>query len=236
MNHETNTMHEPIRRRRGFTLLEVMFAIMILGIGMIAVASLFPVAGSMQQAAFDDAMALQISTSAEAMLKSRPIPVDLNGTTWNNDGKVYMISDNDLNNATDPTVRWTLQDRSFPQNIADVNKRTYFWRPFYRWNDEQNQWEIYLIISKRPEGDTAPTEADYVKGRGSTPGGKAAFHLGETVINNNNGLIGTVTQAATTGGLSFQVNGANATEGDWWHVENFNGQPRTLDVLKFGVN
>jgi len=236
MRNMSNNNSNAYRRSHGFTLLEVMFAIMIMGIGLIAIASLFPVAGNMQRSAYEDAMGMQVSTSVEVMLRSRPIPLDLNGTTWTADGKVHKISDTDL------ITVWPLKDRSFPQTESDVDKRTYYWRPFYRYNNnlgpsgQASSWELYVLISKRPEGATAPDESAYVAGHGSVAAGVPAFKLGEIVIHKDNGLIGTVTKVAKRDNndnvvLDFDVNGQDATEGNYWHVIQ-NGHATTLEVLK----
>lgn len=210
-------------RARGFTLLEVMFAIMILGIGLIAVASLFPVAGTMQRAAFEDAMTMQVSTSLEVELRSRA----MSKSGWTADGQVHEIAESDLN------AVWPLKDRSFPQNITNVDKRSYFWRPFYRYNlnngpsSDPGAWELYVIISKRPEGGTAPVQASYGAGGGAND----EFVLGEVAIRISDGQLGTVTQV--NGGLT--INSVAATASDWLHAKRMNGQPTMLDVTKIST-
>ena len=67
---------EPIfhrRRYRGFTLVEILFSIGILSIGLIAVASLFPAAAIMQREAVRDALQQQDMRSAEGLFKGRGV-------------------------------------------------------------------------------------------------------------------------------------------------------------------
>ncbi|MEM6458920.1 MAG: prepilin-type N-terminal cleavage/methylation domain-containing protein [Planctomycetota bacterium] len=64
------------RRRRGFTLNEVLIAMGILAIGITAVASLFPSAIILQKRAVKDAQFQQNTRSAEALLKAKGIDAD----------------------------------------------------------------------------------------------------------------------------------------------------------------
>jgi type II secretory pathway pseudopilin PulG len=54
-----------------FSLVEVMFSILIMGVGLVAVASLFPIAGSIQRATFDDVTAVQVAKNAQSAIKAR---------------------------------------------------------------------------------------------------------------------------------------------------------------------
>jgi hypothetical protein len=65
------------RRRRGLSLLETMIAIGILGVGLIMVAAVFPVALSQHRDTVDEARANELSSKAQAMLTSRIDPAQL---------------------------------------------------------------------------------------------------------------------------------------------------------------
>jgi prepilin-type N-terminal cleavage/methylation domain-containing protein len=60
--------------RPGFTLTEVMFAIMILGVGLVAIATIFPVASSIQKTTTDEIISLQVAENAKAFMISKGVP------------------------------------------------------------------------------------------------------------------------------------------------------------------
>ena len=66
-------------RRRGFSLIEVLMSIFILGIGVIAIASLLPAGIKQQQNAKNDAYGPVVADSALATLRSRLSPSDFGG-------------------------------------------------------------------------------------------------------------------------------------------------------------
>src|SRR5688572_11021121 len=58
-------------RQRGLTLLEVMIAMMMLASGLVAIASLFPVAGTIQRRTYDDVVVNQVSDSVDDIVTTR---------------------------------------------------------------------------------------------------------------------------------------------------------------------
>ena len=67
------------RQRRAFSLIEVLMSIFILGIGVIAIASLLPAGIKQQQNAKNDAYGPVVADSALATLRSRFSPADFGG-------------------------------------------------------------------------------------------------------------------------------------------------------------
>lgn len=68
-----------VRQRRAFSLIEVLMSIFILGIGVIAIASLLPAGIKQQQNAKNDAYGPVVADSALATLRSRFSPADFGG-------------------------------------------------------------------------------------------------------------------------------------------------------------
>lgn len=64
------------RFRRGITLVEMLIAIFILGIGIISIAALFPAGIAQQRLAVDDAMGPVVANNAYALIRSRVKPSD----------------------------------------------------------------------------------------------------------------------------------------------------------------
>ncbi|MEC7384729.1 MAG: prepilin-type N-terminal cleavage/methylation domain-containing protein, partial [Planctomycetota bacterium] len=67
------------RQNRAFSLIEVLMSIFILGIGVIAIASLLPAGIKQQQNAKNDAYGPVVADSALATLRSRLSPSDFGG-------------------------------------------------------------------------------------------------------------------------------------------------------------
>jgi len=131
---------------RAFNLVELMFSILILGVGLVAVASLFPVATALQQETMDDVMMQQVARNARTLLQRRGIDratFEANALAQNGKatGEVFKI--NDL---------WPMEDRSFP-TTEPVNERDYYWVPLFRYDSNgdpaQNlDWNVYVLILK----------------------------------------------------------------------------------------
>jgi len=76
-----------IQLRRGFSLQEVMVAVGILGIGLILVASIFPVALSQHRDTVEGAQSLTLAHRAQAVMETRvnrdfPVPAGAAGLLW----------------------------------------------------------------------------------------------------------------------------------------------------------
>ena len=72
-------MTSHVTHRRAFSLIEVLMSIFILGIGVIAIASLLPAGIKQQQNAKNDAYGPVVADSALATLRSRYSPQDFGG-------------------------------------------------------------------------------------------------------------------------------------------------------------
>ncbi len=156
------------RRRSGYTLLEIMFSILILGVGMAAVASLFPFAAHIQQNTMHELMAQQTKTNIVTLLHGKGFSqADVlnaalhevpGGSAHITNTTRFKLSNNvaDSFSATfdpaDPNQgeinkHWPLQDRSYPTTIANLTQRSIFWEPlFYR---AGNEWRVMVVIMRR---------------------------------------------------------------------------------------
>lgn len=84
MIHHLNTPHipgdvrsEPLHRRGGFSLLETTIAVGILGIGLIMVAAVFPVALTQHRNSTEQSLVIEVVSKAHAMLAAKVNPADL---------------------------------------------------------------------------------------------------------------------------------------------------------------
>jgi len=89
-------------RQRGFSLIELLLAIFILGIGIISIATLFPAGIAQQQKTTDDVVGPIIARNALTLLRSR-------------------IEQEDFGGAEQFDIRWSPALCSFSLNTANIN-------------------------------------------------------------------------------------------------------------------
>jgi prepilin-type N-terminal cleavage/methylation domain-containing protein len=159
------------RGRAGFTLAEVLISIGVFAIGMIAVASLFPVGALLQKQTADDILAKQASTNARAMIEA--IGLTYLPATPGNDGDlddyytqfgagtntVLPVGSSFPNGFDSPSFysRYTLAERSFPTTEAIWDDRDHFWFFFVRdsgGNPASPSWQGFVLIVDRQDGQT----------------------------------------------------------------------------------
>ena len=145
-------------RRVGFNLVEVMFSILILGVGLVAVASLFPVAGTLQRRSYEEVLVYHAAGNVNSQMQSRgfwvldlvvPLdavamwapetgvgPVDEGVYTAEmfadaiTDTQVRQVPRAVLNETDDPLIQieWKPKQRTYP---SDPGQARYLWVPFY---------------------------------------------------------------------------------------------------------
>ncbi|MEM9415015.1 MAG: prepilin-type N-terminal cleavage/methylation domain-containing protein [Planctomycetota bacterium] len=181
--------HTAPRKTKGFTLAEVLISLGIFAVGMIAVASLFPVAAILQKETADDILGKQAATNARATLEA----VGLTYFTEigvNNDLDFYHTASDNRYGATTlqysgvvpveeiaalsgPSYtfykRYSILERSFPTTEADFNERDHYW--FFYVRDAAGDpagpnWQGYVLIVERLDGQNyntpSPTHPDSV--------------------------------------------------------------------------
>jgi hypothetical protein len=149
-----------VNRNTGLTLLEVMISVLVLGLGLTAVAGLFPIAGAVQRATYDDMVSLQMGDTVEAMVRSRGFsivdlvdPFNPLGLLTN---KVAPVPAKVLDGktATPTLVEWGLQDRCYPASMGGdpaYANRAYYWVPLVR-RVNLTDWQVFIFVLKKEQG------------------------------------------------------------------------------------
>ncbi|NBC10111.1 MAG: prepilin-type N-terminal cleavage/methylation domain-containing protein [Planctomycetes bacterium] len=145
---------------RGFTLMEVLVAIGIFAIGLIAVASIFPVAILLQKQTVEEVEATHFGENAKAIVAARGF-VASDWSSIANSG-AGVVSKMEGMNPDDPMDDWSLADRSY-NTLEPTDERRVFWVPLCYDSDASgdNAWQVFVFVV-RGERDTTygPVAAD----------------------------------------------------------------------------
>jgi len=135
--------------RDGFTLIELLMAMFIMSIGLVAVASIFPVSSYLQKQTFEETLTLQVKRNAESILYEMPIDAGAPG-----DDNVHALSDSELSD-------YPLSVRSYPLVIDKDNdgtddvpftERDLYWVPLVQ--KDGSQWRVFVFILVRNDRQT----------------------------------------------------------------------------------
>lgn len=144
--------------RGGFTLVEVLIAFGIFAIGMIAVASLFPVAALLQKETFDDVVGKHAAESAKAIVLAKGLEFDQPPTPSELSNYYSIAGANDSHAVplfqvnTILEDRFTIWDRSYPSFNPTIESRDLFWVPFIQdvaGDANSPVWVMHLFILNR---------------------------------------------------------------------------------------
>ncbi|MCC7146643.1 MAG: prepilin-type N-terminal cleavage/methylation domain-containing protein [Phycisphaeraceae bacterium] len=157
--------------RGGYTLLEVMMAMGIFVVGFVAVASLLPVAMTIQRESMDVVTIERVAQQATAMLQARPISnADLIKDHVTQGGVIneiglhrYPTFDPSTSSAiTNGLSEWSVFDRSYPMDVKDPAKRDFYWVPMIlrtKLNSlnpnsapRPEDWVVYVLILRPQRG------------------------------------------------------------------------------------
>ena len=154
-----NASHPDFRRRsRGFTLIELLIAMFILAIGIVSIAGLFPVAGSMQKSTFESVIAKHAYRDARAYIDG--IALDetdlITGLTggYDTSGELERFRAGFYSGGA-PTL--PLGDRGYPSTATDTAKRDAFWVPMARDADTEagtREFHLYIFVLIRDKDAT----------------------------------------------------------------------------------
>ena len=157
-------------RRTGFTLVEVLIAIGIFGIGMVAVAAIFPTAITIQRSSNAAVDAMLVVDNATAYLKGNPLiyTYDISDKTGDFLGSSYASGDTirELRTYTNFEKILPLSVRSYLDGISDSTKPDYVWYPVVQNHSGDlavPEWITYIFVI-RPDkryGDPSKT-AEYL--------------------------------------------------------------------------
>ena len=135
-------------RHSGFTLMEILVALGIFLIGMVAVASIFPVAIVTQRQTVDDVLSQQVLRNAQSIIGAKPLLlVEVDATVpyissnFADPRNLYVRALPNGSPATPwlvgfpsfgLTTTWTIGDRSYPLITQDELGRDYYWIPLIK--------------------------------------------------------------------------------------------------------
>jgi type II secretory pathway pseudopilin PulG len=132
-----------LRSRSGFSFAEVMFAVVILGIGFILIAAVFPVATEQARETNDESIAAQMARDAAAIIRGSTISADFPDTA---SGAMQSF-------ALNPTL-WA---KVSPSMINPSDAR-YAWVPFYSRNSGEGVIHLTILVVRRWMHDAYTTD------------------------------------------------------------------------------
>jgi len=199
--HEAS--RKPQAARRAFTLIELLLAMFILAIGMVAIASIFPVAGYLQKNAFADVITLQVKRHAVAVVDA----VDVPSSALPSASTVTAFTESNLD------TYYPLAMRCYPQALDldgdgvpnesgttedDYDLRPFFWVPLVQnvGSSTAPDYRYYVFILERLNDATYPDGSTMANGGDSD-------NVPKVVRITANGSVGdeTVTGASHSGNI-----------------------------------
>jgi hypothetical protein len=160
------------RRRAGYSFVEVMFAVVVLGVGFIMVAAIFPVAIQQSKTTSEEASAAATSRAAVLHLQSIATELTMPRTEQENDAKPAFVAP--FNNVTSPlvapapTVVGTGSWEAVRGNMILNTDRRRAWVPLYKRESGTSNAQVWIIaVENRARSAYEP--ADLLPGGNLTP-------------------------------------------------------------------
>ncbi len=134
---------------RGFSLMEVLIAIGVFAIGMVAVASIFPVAILLQKQTVQEVEATHFGRNAKALVAARGFVAPAGA--WD------AIAAAGVTSAMPAAAmnQWSLADRSY-NTLEPTNQRRVFWVPMCIDTDPSpsKAWQVFVFVVRGERGKT----------------------------------------------------------------------------------
>lgn len=221
MHFDTRQAVRP--RVAGFTLVEILISLGLFAIGMIAVASLFPVAALLQRQTAAEVIGEHAAQNAKAIVEAKSLSYtaptsgligtgdlgpyhSLAGTTGTEAVPLSAIR------ATLLTKKFTYSDRSYPSATPSVADRDLFWVPFVQnisGDPDNPNWVMRLFLLE-PDG-----RVTYPTGVGANPNDPAfipkVVSVGCSVSNQNTFALTSATHGLQGGDKIMDNNGTDYT-------------------------
>jgi prepilin-type N-terminal cleavage/methylation domain-containing protein len=143
------TIHHPSTLRRGFSLPEVMFAVMILGIGFIMVAAMFPVAIQQAKDTREEGTGTMVARSAVEAIR-RQCAVTLANYTATAPAKIDMGYNRELFGSNQATYAIGQTPIRF-SSIYQPDSR-YAWTALYRRNVTDSVAQVFVFVLTSQDG------------------------------------------------------------------------------------
>jgi prepilin-type N-terminal cleavage/methylation domain-containing protein len=147
---------------RGVSLIEVMFSIIILGLGLTSVASLFPTAATIQRQTYDDVLSGQVTHNVRAAIGARGFAASdliLPTVLGKISDKVQPMPPTVLQQPSTARIAWTLHDRCYPSPGADDPQAiggSHYWVPLVQNRLTEGYRVFVFVLHKSRETSHGP--------------------------------------------------------------------------------
>ncbi len=157
---------------RAFTLVEVLLAVFILGVGLTMVACIFPVAADWTRQNQEESLAVNVARNARAIILAKYQLSDLSGLAAVSSGTSTLVALPDMTNVAvgAAPARLPLIERAYAfgtatpypaSSLANAQSALYFWTALIRrtpdtsLNTKPNRFDLYIFVFKK--GDAVQT-------------------------------------------------------------------------------
>lgn len=159
-----------------------MFAVLLLGIGLVGIAALLPAAAHVHRQAADETLSQNVASGAINALAARKVDVTITLA-------VPVVVGGNVTNAPEwldgnAITDWALADRCYPAHIdvnrngipnestpdedSDFRKRKFYWYPLFR-QPTAGDWQVVVFVLRRYGANLAPVGTNVTLLTGNAP-------------------------------------------------------------------